>query len=618
MTNFVILLAVTYAASIAAFAFNPYDIGLQGLYPRRRFHTVDFEAPAPKITRWDSRCDYGSLFITPRGPWVSGAARGPAILDPKGDLVWMDNTEFTQSMNLNVQRYKGQDYLTFWSKRVKTKSVVKKAKQGGGFAKVKEPRISYVMVTFQLIPSCALPHILTLRFQLDSSYNVAYRIYPHGKGLKGDSHELRITPQGTAIIPIYHKRQIDCTELGLGKSCWIQDGLFQEIDIETGKLIFEWRATDHINMKDVFSSPNAKDGYGTSKKDAFDFFHINAVDKIDSGDYIISARYMHAIVCVSGETGEILWQLGGKKNSFTDLDKALDFSWQHHVTWQGNNTISLYDNHANSVLHSPSKYSKGMIVHLNLQNMSASLEQKYVHPDKILSVSQGSVQVIPASGNVLVGFGNSPAFVEYTRAGQVLCTAQFAPHVAFELVDFGLVKSYRVFKHAWVGRPDTIPSIKVKNDKAYVSWNGATEVRGWRLETAKTHEGRADEFVTVQELQRDGFETTFSMNEALGYVRIAALDSAHTVMAHSDIVRVRRRSKTLLRSLLIAALVVLCLWAIRRQNWRLPRAIKKHSRPTLKRLSAYSASKLRSGRGKEPWVDDEDQNFEVEPLLYRD
>ncbi|KAI5267469.1 hypothetical protein E4T47_08006 [Aureobasidium subglaciale] len=599
MIKSVVLLAVVYASSIAAFAFNSYDVGFQGLYPRRRFHTVDFEAPAPKITRWDSRCDYGSLFITPRGPWVSGAARGPAILDAKGELIWMDNTQFTQSMNLNVQKYKGKDYLTFWSKRVKSKSVVKKAKQSEGFAKVKEPRISYVM--------------------LDSSYNVAYRIYPHGEGLKGDSHELRITPQGTAIIPIYHKRQVDCTELGLGKSCWIQDGLFQEIDIETGRLIFEWRATDHIDMKDVFSSPNAKDGYGTSKKDAFDFFHINAVDKIDSGDYIISARYMHAIVCVSGETGEILWQLGGKKNSFTDLDKALDFSWQHHVTWQGNNTISLYDNHANSVLHSPSMYSKGMIVHLNLQHMSATLEQKYVHPDKILSVSQGSVQVIPTSGNVLVGFGNSPAFVEYTRAGQVLCTAQFAPHVAFELVDFGLVKSYRVFKHAWVGKPDTIPSIKVKNDKVYVSWNGATEVRGWRLETADKREGRADEFVTVQELRREGFETSFTLDQATRYVRIAALDAAHNVMAHSDAVRVNRRSMTLIRSLLFATLVILCLWALRRQNWRLSRAIAKCCRSTLGKASTYGASGLKLIRlRRNVWTPDGDRTLEIEPLLYMD
>lgn len=105
----------------AAFSFNAYDLGFHGLYPRKHFHSVDFEAPAPKITQWDSRCDYGNLFFTPRGPWVQGAARGPIITDPRGNLVWMDNHRFEQAMNFNVQKYRGQDYLTFWTKHRKTK-----------------------------------------------------------------------------------------------------------------------------------------------------------------------------------------------------------------------------------------------------------------------------------------------------------------------------------------------------------------------------------------------------------------------------------------------------------------------------------------------------------------
>ncbi|THY31789.1 hypothetical protein D6D01_02802 [Aureobasidium pullulans] len=592
--KFVLLLTALYTSLVVAFSSSSYDVGLRGIYPRRHYHTVDFEPPALRTTRWDSRCDYGSLFITPRGPWVSGAARGPAILDAKGELVWMNNTVFTQSMNLNVQTYKGKEYLTFWSKRVKTK-------HGKNSVKAKEPKTSYVM--------------------LDSSYKVAYRIFPHGKGLKGDSHELRITPQGTAIIPIYHKRQTDCTSLGLGKSCWIQDGLFQEIDIETGALLFEWRATDHISMKDVFSSPNAKDGYGTSKKDAFDFFHINAVDKTDSGDYIISARYMHAILCVSGTTGQILWQLGGKKNNFTDLDGALDFSWQHHVTWQGNNTISLYDNHANTVLHSPSKYSKGMLIHLDMHNMTATLIHKYIHPDKILSVSQGSVQVIPSTKNILVGFGNSPAFVEYTHTGTVLCSAQFAPKFAFELVDFGLVKSYRVFKHdSWVGRPDTVPDVKVEGRKVYVSWNGATEVRGWRLETARTQDARDDGFATVQELRKDGFETSFSIEGVGKFIRIAALDSENGVMARSAAIHVKPRHMSLFWSLSIVALCILILYFIYR---RIPNSLRNRMTRRLSTLQNTLADflvRLRPSKSRpKTWMSDEDdQNLEAEPLLYMD
>lgn len=518
-----LLLIALHLCGIIAFSFNAYDLGIYGLYPRRHFHSVDIEAPELKITKWDSRCDSGNIFLTPRGPWVTGPARGPVILDARGELIWMDNKKFVQAMNFNVQSYKGEDYLTFWTKTKKNKHKKKHSKK------------SYVMVGAASSLSTLPNAVLTL--QLNSSYELVHEIKPHGKGLKGDSHEFRITPQGTALITIYHKHQTDCTDLGLGKSCWIQDGVFQEIDIETGKLIFEWRATDHIGMRDVYSKPCRKDGYGTSKKDAFDFFHINSVDKTDSGDYVISARYLHAVVCISGKTGEILWQLGGKNNDFKGLNGALDFAWQHHVTWQGNNTVSIFDNHANSVFHSPSSHSKGMVIQLDLDEKTANLVQKYVHPDKILNVSQGSVQLIPESGNVLVGFGNSPTYVEYSAQGEVLCNAHFAPHIAFEIIDFGLAKSYRIFKHPWVGRPQTVPDVKVKGGKAYVSWNGATEVTGWRLETTKTLlQTEEGEFSTVKELKRDGFETSIALNKVHKYVRIVALDATNKAMAYSQVV----------------------------------------------------------------------------------
>jgi hypothetical protein len=347
----------------------------------------------------------------------------------------------------------------------------------------------------------------------------------------------------------------------LGKGCWIQDGIFQEIDIETGKLLFEWRATDHIRMSDLFSSPNRKDGYGTSKQDAFDFFHINSVDKTDSGDYLISARYMHAIVCISAKTGDVLWQLGGKNNNFEDLDRATDFAWQHHVTWQGNNTISVFDNHANNVFHRPSKHSKGMIIKLDMDAMTAHLVGKYVHPDEILNVSQGSVQILPTDGNVLVGFGNSPTYIEYTAEGEVLCAAHFAPHITFELIDFGMAKSYRVFKHPWVGRPKTVPALKIKKRKAYVSWNGATEVVAWRLQTQKNSDAVDEQWVTLQELERDGFETTFTLEEKKisKYVRMVALDAAGEVLAYSDVKKPVSASVVSLRSSCISQFPVFVL-----------------------------------------------------------
>ncbi|KAG9242747.1 ASST-domain-containing protein [Calycina marina] len=475
-----------------AFSFNAFDLGFHGIYPRQRFHSFDLEAPVPKIRRWDSRCDYGNILLSPRGKAVP--TPGPVMLDAKGNLVWMEN-KFGQVMNFNVQNYKGQDYMTFWM----------------GIDHAAHSNGSYVLI--------------------DSSYEIVHRVYAHGINIFGDLHEFRITPQGTAIMTIYHVHEVDCTDIGLGDSCWINDGLFQEVDIETGDLIFEWRATDHVPLSDVFVKPSYKGG--KSEDHSYDFFHINSVDKMDSGDYIISSRYAHAIICISANTGDILWQLGGKNNNFKDMNLATDFSWQHHTTWLGNNTLSLFDNHGNNVFHRLSDYSKGMIIQLDMEDMTATLLKSYAHPDKISTVSQGSVQVIPENGNVLVGFGNSPTYTEFSADGEMLCSAHFGPYLIFEILDFGLVKSYRTFKSAWVGRPKTVPDVKVENGKMYVSWNGATEVAWWRLETAETLD---DEFLTVQELEREGFETSFELHDVDRHLRIVALDAARSVMEYSVVV----------------------------------------------------------------------------------
>jgi hypothetical protein len=103
------------------------------------------------------------LFITPRGPWVTGRARGPAILDSRGELVWIENEKFTQAMNLNVQQYKGQDYLTFWTKTKKAKKSKKgkKDKESKKSSHAKHSKYSYVLVGYSPFHSpCFLCTIL--------------------------------------------------------------------------------------------------------------------------------------------------------------------------------------------------------------------------------------------------------------------------------------------------------------------------------------------------------------------------------------------------------------------------------------------------------------------------
>jgi len=104
----------------SGFFFNTYDLGLQGLFPTQSFHSSPLSPVLPQYTKWDSRCGNSSstekILLTPRGPNVNGASRGPTILDAKGELVWMDTNVYKNSMNLNVQEYQGESFLTFWTK----------------------------------------------------------------------------------------------------------------------------------------------------------------------------------------------------------------------------------------------------------------------------------------------------------------------------------------------------------------------------------------------------------------------------------------------------------------------------------------------------------------------
>lgn len=113
--NTIILLFTSLSSPSRAFSFNAYDLGFRGLYPRQYFQSTDLQPPVMRIDRWDSRCDEGYLLLTPRGPLVTGSARGPVVMDSRGELIWMDHTRWSQAMGLNVQRFRGEDYLTFWT-----------------------------------------------------------------------------------------------------------------------------------------------------------------------------------------------------------------------------------------------------------------------------------------------------------------------------------------------------------------------------------------------------------------------------------------------------------------------------------------------------------------------
>jgi hypothetical protein len=370
--------------------------------------------------------------------------------------------------------------------------------------------------------------------QLDSSYEITHIVAP-ANGRKGDLHEFSITPDGTALITAYEITQADLTSVGGPANGWIYDGLFQEIDIDTGALLFEWRASDHYTINETYF-PLAGKGSSNSSADAFDYFHINSVDKHPNGDYLVSSRYMHTITCL-GPTGEIRWILGGKRNMFVDISgdgSATGFKWQHDARWRGENVITVFDNGAHEHLREED-HSFGMMIELGMEEDSrwtARTMHTYHSPGAFSSHSQGNVQVLPGTGNVFVGWGKASAYTEFRVDGEeVLCDAHWGPRVFFWL---GWVKSYRTYKSRWVGRPSSPPDVVVDEvfRAVFVSWNGATEVTGWLLQRA--FEG---EFETVDYVPKSGFETVINLDEldVDGDLRLVAVDLAGEELGYTRI-----------------------------------------------------------------------------------
>lgn len=320
--------------------------------------------------------------------------------------------------------------------------------------------------------------------------------------------------------------QADLSSVAKDRNSWIWDSLFQELDIETGEVLFEWHASEHFPVADSYDDPNQ-----ATREEPWDYFHINMVDMDKQGNYLVSTRYGRCLLYISKDTGEIMWQLGGKRNDFKDLSngEATTFLGQHDAHWvNGHAAITMFDNRADWT-HKIEKESVGHRIKVNLEKMTAELEHSYRHPSGILSTSQGSMQTLP-NGNVLIGYGFNGAFTEYTADGKVLCDAYMLPEHRFGTGD---VQSYRDLKYNWTGTPLTTPSLHYEDKKLYISWLGSTKVRWWLLQHCNEADGF---FESIQTVPKMGFETTFSLEDGKRmrkYVRIIAVDGGGTQLSVS-------------------------------------------------------------------------------------
>ncbi len=422
--------------------------------PYRHFHSrPDLRPPPVRILTPAHDTAPGYVFVAPKKNVVQA---GPMIVDDRGRLVWFRPLNTRGVTDFRVQHYRGKPVLTWWRGRPYH------GKGDGNYAIV------------------------------DSRYRTVARVRPQ-HGLVGDIHEFKLTPRGSALMTIFHR-------VPVGDRI-VFEGAVQEVDVATGRVLFEWHSLGHVALDESYEQPPKK------ASQPFDYFHVNSVEVDTDGNFLVSARNTHAVYKIDRATGRILWRLGGKRSDFT-LGPGTRFAWQHDARRRSDGTITLFDNEA---APQTGPQSRGLVLRVDERRRRVTLVRSIVHRPRLLAATQGNMQLLP-NGDWFVGWGARPYFTEYDRAGK---------HVLFD-ARFGYKDdSYRAYRFTWHGQPDGRPALALDGQTAYVSWNGATDVTAWRL----LADGRPGATVT-----RTGFETALRVPRGARTVAVRALGRGGRVL----------------------------------------------------------------------------------------
>jgi hypothetical protein len=352
----------------------------------------------------------GDIFIAPYGD-TGTYASGAEILSPDGKkVIWFHQAPAGDvDADFRTQTYDGKPVLTFW--------------EGTGLGGV----------------SNGVDYIYNDKYQLIATVKA-------GNGLSADGHEFLITPQNTALTLSYTTATANLTSIGGAADQTVIDGVAQEIDIKTGKVLFQWNSADHVPYAE------SEQPLPASASDPWDWFHMNAVKLDTNGNLLIDARDTWTTYEVSPQTGKVLWQLGGKDSSFKlaaakgqALDEAGEiFAWQHDPEAHGDGIYTFFDNEAagtansgnNSLVDLP--YSRAITVKVDLRSHVATLISANAQPEAESAPSQGNVQVLK-DGSEFVGWGSLPYFSQYSASGKLTFNAEFPAGV----------NTYRAYRLPW-------------------------------------------------------------------------------------------------------------------------------------------------------------------------
>ena len=360
--------------------------------------TSTSSTPAPAVTVLTKGADNGNgdIFLAPQSGGQYGT--GPEIVSITGKVLWFRRLPAdTMAADFRTQTYLGKPVLTWFQD----------SSTGGE----------------------------------DVIYNARYQQIATVKPANGylpDFHEFLITPWNTALILADTPGTANLTSLGLSAHQQVMDGVVQEIDIKTGKLLFQWDSAGHVPYSDSHA-PLPQPGQ------PWDWFHINAVHLDTDGNLLISSRFTWTIYKVNLRTGAMIWQLGGKHSTFAikaapgqKLDSAGEiFAFQHDPEALGSGVYTVFDDESDGqqALY-PS--SRAVTISLDLATGAATLIKSVNQPEGLTAAATGSAQTAK-NGDLFVSWGELSYFSEFSPSGKPLFNAKLPDGVS----------TYRAYRLPW-------------------------------------------------------------------------------------------------------------------------------------------------------------------------
>jgi hypothetical protein len=435
---------------------------------------------------------------------------GALIYDNNANPVWFRPTGNVNLMNTDfrVQQLNGKPVLTFWQGTLATPPTYTNAPGGSS-----EPGSCFYI--------------------LDNTYRVIKTVTAF-YGFIPDVHEFLLTPANTALFLSTKAVPMNLTPYGGPQNGYLQDFAIQEIDLNSGRLVFFWDALNYIPLTSSYEPASS----ATSSGNIWDAYHLNSIGLTDNAtDIVVSGRNLWTIYRINRPTGQTLWRLGGKQSNFT-FGQGATFSWQHDARYLPNNVVSMFDDNCceSQTVPPGTPPSHALYLQLNLSNMTASLATEYFLDADLFVASQGNAQTL-SNGHVFVGWGQSAYYSEFAPGGNTITNPSM--NLLYKATMPGDNYSYRAYRETWVGMPYYPPAIALLPGPTrgqatlYTSWNGATEVASWEFLAGPN----VYAMLPLQTGPRTGFEASFTTTSPGPFYQTKALDIHGNVIGTSNFLR---------------------------------------------------------------------------------